>query len=69
MDKGDAAPARAGAGSLVHEAKPSRREEFVRYMRKYYDGASSTEGWTVLGYDSAEDLEKEFHAFLERLAQ
>jgi len=43
------------------------REKFVSYVRAHYSGAAPTPGWAALGYDSAEDLDKDFLAFLKKV--
>jgi hypothetical protein len=59
------------AGALAFfflQAKgPEVRKTFVDYVRLHYQGRARTSGWTFLGYESAEALDKDFGDFLKRL--
>jgi hypothetical protein len=61
----------AQAGALtfffLHEKGAEGRERFVSYVRQHYMGSAPRPGWAALGYDAAEDLDKEFFGFLKRL--
>lgn len=59
------------AGALtfffLHERGEEGRRRFVDYMRAHYTGVAPRSGWLALGYDSAEELDKDFSAFLAKL--
>ncbi len=59
----------AGALSFFFlQAKgPEVRKNFVDYVRLHYQGRAPTPGWSFLGYDSAEALDKDFTDYLKRL--
>ena len=61
--------AQAGALSFffLHQKGAEGRERFVSYVRQHYMGSAPRPGWAALGYDSAEDLDKEFFGFLKKL--
>jgi PQQ-like domain len=56
------------AGSLVfflmNRAGPERRQKLIEYMRDHYRRRTRPEGWKALGYESASELERDYHAFL-----
>lgn len=57
------------SGSLVFFLLNRRGEEgraaLIEYMRNYYLGRLSQPGWEALGFESAEQLEEQFLAFLQ----
>lgn len=59
------------AGALtfffMNEVGGAGRETFVEYIRLHYQGRSPREGWEMLGFESAEELDEAFRAFLESL--
>lgn len=59
------------AGSLVFFLMNRRgddgRRRLVRYMRSYYQGTCTADGWRDLGFESAEDLHAQFANFLSSL--
>ncbi len=59
------------AGSLtffmLHRRGPEGRRALIEYLRAYYRGAPTAEGWKRLGFASAAELEREFRAFLAEL--
>lgn len=59
----------AGALSFFFlQAKgPDVRRTFVNYVRLHYQGRAPTPGWSFLGYESAEALDKDFTDYLKRL--
>jgi hypothetical protein len=63
--------AQAGALSYFFLQKKGSevRQKFVDYVRGFYTGRASTPGWSVLGYESAEDLDKDFASFLKTVGR
>ena len=60
------------AGALcfffLHKRGAEGREEFVQYVKLHYMGRAPAEGWKKLGFETPEDLDREFGAFLKKLA-
>lgn len=49
---------------LMNRAGPETRALFIDYMRDYYVAKTKKSGWKALGFDSPDDLDEAFHAFL-----
>ncbi len=57
------------SGSLVFFMMNRRGEDgraaLIEYMRKFYLGQIDAKGWDLLGFESGEDMETQFRAFLK----
>lgn len=49
---------------MMNRRGPDGRKRFVQYLRDVYGGRMEKQSWKRLGFSSAEELEKEFTAFL-----
>jgi hypothetical protein len=49
---------------MMNRRGPDGRKRFIQYLKDVYGLRMSKQGWVRLGFSSAEELEKEFTAFL-----